>query len=429
MVQRLIELTKSGECKDCKVCCRFPEESPNLKPSGFNLRKTEEHFTCEAYDSKTCRCAAYSKRPFDCEIYPFAVAKSEDGACTLLAIDSLCPNHEEILGKLKETELNNLKYPEGAEIAWEETFIPLRVLKNSENGASTFNTLSPEAGFFFRNYFFNTGRLSALGFPYHMIWSHNTSYFWKIIDGSFCMFSKTGKDYSLPLPPLPYSKEAFQECSRLIEALNLEGSGFSAFNASEETARTAALDGFSARETSQEFLYKRTSLAELKGDNYKGARWLCNVFEKNKDISLLEYKQGDLEECAAALNLWYNHKFEKTKYENELYLLKHSLKANRTALSMQKKLGLTGRVLRCGGNVAAYTFGAAISEDTFCVYFEITNPSFKGAGQYIFRELCRELIACKYINAMGHDGIEGLKTAKELYKPVEKLGVYTITIK
>ena len=96
---------------------------------------------------------------------------------------------------------------------------------------------------------------------------------------------------------------------------------------------------------------------------------------------------------------------------------------------MPEKLGLTGRVLRTGSTVAAYTFGSALSEDTFCVYFEISNPAFKGAGQYVFRELCRELIACKYINTMGHDGIEGLKTAKELYKPVEKLGVYTITIK
>ena len=425
-MQKLIELTKSERCKDCKVCCRFPEQSPNLKPKGLNLRKTGDNFTCEAYDSEACRCAAYAKRPFDCEIYPFAVAKSEDGACTLLALDSLCPNYEEILNRLKETDLSRLKYPEGAEIAWEETFIPLRVLKNSGNGGSTLNTLSPEAGFFFKNYFFNTGRLSALGFPYHMIWNHTTSYFWKIINGSFCLFSKTGKDYSLPLPPLPYSKKTCDECAILLAGLN--NSSFSAFNASEETAKQAEKDGFNARRTSEEFLYKRSSLADLKGDNYKAARWLCNVFEKNSEISFKEYGSSDIAACAEMLNTWYNHKVEKTKYDNDLRLLGHSLNTNRAALSIPEKLGLTGRVLRSGSTVAAYTFGSAISEDTFCVYFEITNPSFKGAGQFIFRELCRELIACKYINTMGHDGIEGLKTAKELYKPAEKLGVYTITI-
>jgi len=426
-VQRLIELTKSDQCKDCKVCCRFPEQSPNLKPSGLNLRKTGETFTCEAYDTEACRCAAYTKRPFDCEIYPFAVSKSEDGACTLLALDSLCPNHEGILYKLKETDLAGLEFPEGTEIAWEETFIPIRVLKNSGNGGNKLNTLLNEAVFFFRSYFFNTGRLSALGFPYHMIWNHTTSYFWKIINGSFCLFSKTGKDYCLPLPPYPYSKEACNECAVLLAGLS--SSGFTAFNASAETAEQAAKDGFASCRTSEEFLYKRTALAELKGDNYKAARWLCNVFEKNSDISFRKYESSDLTSCAEILNAWYNQKVGKTKYEEDLRLLGHSLNANRAALSMPEKLGLTGRVLRTGSTVAAYTFGSALSEDTFCVYFEISNPAFKGAGQYVFRELCRELIACKYINTMGHDGIEGLKTAKELYKPVEKLGVYTITIK
>jgi len=425
-VQKLIELTKSDKCKDCKVCCIFPEKYPNLKPNGLNLKKTGDNFTCEAYEPETRRCAAYQKRPFDCEIYPFAVAKSEDGACTLLAIDSLCPNYEEIIDKLAETDLTDLRYPEGTEIAWENTFIPLRVLKNNGNGGSKLNMLSPEDCFFFRSYFFNTGKLSSLGFPYHMIWTQTTSYFWKIIHGSFCLFSKTGKDYSLPLPPLPYSKEACNECALLLAGLN--GCSFTVFNASQETAEQAGKDGFMARKTSEEFLYKRIALAELKGDNYKAARWLCNVFEKNSDISFKEYRPTDLNDCAGMLNTWYNHKVEKTKYENDLRLLGHSLKTNRAALSMAAKLGLTGRVLRSGANVAGYTFGSAISEDTFCVYFEITNPSFKGAGQYIFRELCRELIACKYINTMGHDGIEGLERAKELYKPVEKLGIYTITI-
>ena len=426
-MNRLIDLTRSDRCKDCIVCCRFPEESPNLKPKGRSLKKTGEHFTCEAYDPETRRCAAYARRPFDCEIYPFAVAKSEDGACSLLVIDSLCPNYAEILSKLSDIDLSGLKIPEHAGIEWEESFIPLKVLEAKEGGSGTLNALTPDAGFFFRSHFFNSGRLSACGFPYHMMWTGITAHFWKIIDGSFCLFSRTGKDYSMPLPPMPYSTKACRECSRLLAGLN-SGSGLSIFNASAETAETAAKDGLTTGAVSEEFLYKRTSLAELKGDNYKGARWLCNVFEKNKDISFGEYKTEYLENCAAVLNSWYNNKFERTKYENDLHLLKHALKANRTALSIPEKLGLTGRVLRCGMEIAAYTFGAALTEDTFCVYFEIANPAFKGAAQYIFRELCRELIACKYVNTMGCDGVEGLKTAKELYKPVEKLGVYTITI-
>ncbi len=426
-MKRLIELTRSERCKNCRICCRFCEEKPNLKPSGFSLKKTGEHYTCEAYDTEACRCAAYSRRPFDCEVYPFAIAKSEDRGCSLLVIDTLCPNYPEILIKLSGMDLSGLIVPSDSEIEWEESFVPLKVIAQNGKANDALNTLSPDAGFFFRSHFFNSGRLSAYGFPYHMIWTEITSYFWKIIDGSFCLFSRTGKDYSMPLPPLPYSLKACRESSRLLAVLNA-ANGLTIFNSSAETAGKAAKDGLTASASSEEFLYKSPALAELKGDNYKGARWLCNVFAKNAEITFVEYKSGDLEGCAAVLNSWYNHKFERTKFENELHLLKHTLKANRTALSIPDKLGLTGRVLRCGAEIAAYTFGTAISEDTFCVYFEIANPAFKGAGQYIFRELCRELIACKYINTMGHDGIEGLKTAKELYKPVEKLGVYTITI-
>src|SRR3989339_687157 len=94
-MEKLIRLTKQELCSKCDICCRFPEEKPNLKPTGFDLKKHKEMFICEAFDLKTGKCLKYSKRPLDCRIYPFATAKSIDKENIMLVLDELCPAAKE----------------------------------------------------------------------------------------------------------------------------------------------------------------------------------------------------------------------------------------------------------------------------------------------------------------------------------------------
>ena len=64
---------------------------------------------------------------------------------------------------------------------------------------------------------------------------------------------------------------------------------------------------------------------------------------------------------------------------------------------------MAGKILKIKNEIISYTFGAPVNIDTFCVFLEISNPSVKGASQFIFREFCRELKGFKYINTMGDE--------------------------
>ena len=426
-MKRLIALTQNSNCRDCKVCCRFEEASPNLKPSGLRLVKCGETYICELFDPLSGKCCGYGRRPFDCEVYPFAVALSQNGEDILLVIDSLCPNTEGILDKLEPSILEKLDFDADSAIKWEDSFIPLKILKSTGIINSELNLLKRDSRFFFNHFKTNPPPLSAYGFAYHFIWDDITTHYWKTIDGIFYVFSKTGKEIIIPLAPAEYKETSLLKCFELLESLNSNKEIARIENAGENFALAAKKTGFKVSVKDSEYLYETKVLAELKGDNYKSMRWLCNTFEQHKNIEWRAFETSDLEDSAQLLNLWYNKKITETTADNDLFLLRHALKANRNALSMHRELGLTGMTVRLGSKLVAYTLGAPLSNDTFCVYFEITDPETKGASQYIFREFCRMLKGYKFINTMGDEGIVLLKISKELYKPAGKPVNYTIT--
>ena len=383
---------------------------------------------CEFFNSSSGKCAGYGKRPFDCKIYPFAVAKSPSGEDILLVIDSLCANTADILSKLDPVLLASLDFPENSAIEWEETFIPLKVLKSGKNTSDDFSLLERKSRYFFTQSFKNPPSLSAYGFAYHFIWDDVTKYYWKTIEGVFCVFSKTGEELIMPLSPAKYTEKSLSKCFELMGKMNSNKEIPRIENAGEAFALAAKKDGFKISVKDSEYLYNRKILAELKGDKYKSMRWLCNTFEENIDIECRRLNNSDINGCARLLNLWYNRKMTKTTAENDLFMLRHSLNSNRNALSYSSDLGLSGMTLRIGAEIVAYTLGAPLNKDTFCIYFEIANPDIKGSSQYIFREFCRKLKGYKFVNTMGDEGIEGLKKAKDLYKPVSKVKNFTIKL-
>ena len=80
-------------------------------------------------------------------------------------------------------------------------------------------------------------------------------------------------------------------------------------------------------------------------------------------------------------------------------------------------MGLIGRVLTVRGDLAAYTFGVPLNEGTFVVALEVTDPTYRGASAFVFREFLRELKDFDYINIMDDSGIPGLRQLKRSYRP------------
>ena len=98
-------------------------------------------------------------------------------------------------------------------------------------------------------------------------------------------------------------------------------------------------------------------------------------------------------------------------------LLEDSFSAHKLAMENFKELGLTGRVIKIKGKIAAYTFGFEITKDMFCVLLEVCDLKFKGIAEFIFREFAKEMILYKYINTMDDSGLENLRISKLSYHP------------
>ena len=217
-MEKLIKLTKQALCAKCDICCRFPEENPNLKPTGFKLKKSGELFVCEAFELKTGKCLKYSKRPFDCKIYPFAVAKSPDQENIMLVLDELCPAAKTFNTK---KEILGTRLPANKYIEWEETFTPLKLLKKTEAVTEVMNPLHLSDLLFFESFVPKTSSLSAFSFAYHFLWEDFFTFSWKLLDGALCVFARDTDNTFMPVPPLAGKKVASAVYERCFELMDL----------------------------------------------------------------------------------------------------------------------------------------------------------------------------------------------------------------
>jgi hypothetical protein len=77
--------------------------------------------------------------------------------------------------------------------------------------------------------------------------------------------------------------------------------------------------------------------------------------------------------------------------------------------------------------MAGFTVGCPLHDGrTFHVMFEVSDLSVKGAAQYMFRELCREMQPFDRINAGSASDLDNLARVKESYRPAERLPSHTL---
>lgn len=81
-----------------------------------------------------------------------------------------------------------------------------------------------------------------------------------------------------------------------------------------------------------------------------------------------------------------------------------------------------GGVLWVDGKIIAFTFGAAINRDTFCVHAEKALLTYEGAYNTINWEFANQLPGHYiYLNREEDLGVPGLRKAKLSYRPVQLL--------
>lgn len=183
---------------------------------------------------------------------------------------------------------------------------------------------------------------------------------------------------------------------------------------------------FTADRDYADYIYLRSDLATLKGKKFQSKRNHINKFRNTyPDYEYLPITPERISECLELEAKWCKandcEQQEGTGNERRalIYALEHF-----------EELGLTGGLLRAGGEIVAFTFGMPINKETFGVSVEKADTNVDGAYAMINYEFANHIPEQYiYMNREEDLGIEGLRKAKLSYQPVTILEKYMACLK
>ena len=171
---------------------------------------------------------------------------------------------------------------------------------------------------------------------------------------------------------------------------------------------------FKANEGYYDYIYEAEALANLSGKKYHGKRNHISAFKRAyPDWTYEEITEENINECINLHTQWINNR------EDDDPDFSMEFEAVLAGLDNYAALGFKGGIIKVGETTIAYTFGEAINKDCFVTHFEKAPADINGAYTIINQEFAKRLLAdgYKYINREEDLGIEGLRKAKQSYRP------------
>ncbi len=165
-----------------------------------------------------------------------------------------------------------------------------------------------------------------------------------------------------------------------------------------------------------DYVYESEKLATLSGKKLHSKRNHINKFKTVYEgrWSYEPITGENLEECFQMALKWRNENGCEDDEEKNAEIC-----VTLNSLRLFEELELVGGVLKVDGEIAAFTIGEPICEDTFVVHIEKAFADIDGAYTMINQQFVQH--ACKdyrYVNREEDTGAEGLRKAKRSYKPV-----------
>ena len=181
----------------------------------------------------------------------------------------------------------------------------------------------------------------------------------------------------------------------------------------------------------EDYVYKTSDLAELKGKKYAKKRNLISQFRKNMNgvnkVETTVISEADIPECLDFLDIWASTK----KYDvdtNEDAACEKQATAN--ALVNINRVGLRGLILRLNNELKAFGIGSQLTDDIGGFHFQKADPAVKGLYQYFDQQCAQELFGSfEYINKECDMGDPGLRQAKRSYYPETTVKSYQLILK
>lgn len=259
--------------------------------------------------------------------------------------------------------------------------------------------------------------ISELCFANLFLFRHAHHYSLSSINGSLLVL---GRDYSgLPYVLPPLSGDRGEAARTLLD------DGRVLYGADEQfLAQHLAGRGYVVAEDrdNDDYLYRRTDLAELPGARFHNKRNRIHYFASRNTFTVEPFSRRHLSSALHLLDIW-QHRHESGGSPSQ----QAETAATREGLERADELGLSGVVLLTAKGVAAFALGEQLNDLTVACLFEKSDPDLEGAAQLINREFSRfQPPSCIYVNREQDLGNQGLKEAKSSYHPVEMIRKFRV---
>ena len=161
-----------------------------------------------------------------------------------------------------------------------------------------------------------------------------------------------------------------------------------------------------------DYIYRRTNLATLHGRHLDAKRNHIHRFRaEHPDFEYRPLTPEFFDECRRLTEIWQEEKGGSDTIDAEKQVME-------TIFSNWYALGMIGGSIFVDGRMVAFTYGSAVTTDTFDVCVEKANRHVEGAFAIINQQFAEHLPEqYVYLNREEDMGISGLRQAKLSYHP------------
>ncbi|MBR4153279.1 MAG: DUF2156 domain-containing protein [Selenomonadaceae bacterium] len=265
------------------------------------------------------------------------------------------------------------------------------------------------------------------------MWRDMLNLHWAIEDEVLYVFSSNEENFSAWQPI--GSQDKMQDAINKILQVAEENRGDKEFmfvvvekSFADELARYPnAKFNISADRDNFDYVYLAQDLINLSGRKFHGKKNHLNAFKKEyPDAKYLPITEEIIPQCREQLNIWYEtHK--RANPDDEFIFYERA--AIHEIFDHFDAFKLKGGAILIDNRVVAFTFGEKLNSDTAVIHVEKADPTIRGIYVAINQSFVEnEWADMIYINREEDMGIEGLRKAKNSYRPIKMIEKFNATL-
>ena len=176
-----------------------------------------------------------------------------------------------------------------------------------------------------------------------------------------------------------------------------------------------------------DYVYLAQDLINLSGRKFHGKKNHLNAFHKEyPDARYVSITEEIIPKCREELNSWYET--HRRDNPDDVFIC-YEQAAIHEIFDHFDKFKLKGGAIMIDDKVVAFTFGERLNSDTAVVHVEKAAPDIRGVYAAINQNFVEhEWSDMIYINREEDMGVDGLRQAKESYRPVKLVEKFNATV-